>query len=710
MWDEQDRLVTCNRRFRDMYAVSASLMQHGARFEDVMAEGVALGQYPQAGDNREQFVRDIVAWHRGNRGAIERLLPDGRWVLVTERHTPSGGTVGIRTDITVLKAALTDLAAANARATQAVADMQVQNAALTERDLALRTQNMLFDAALNNMSQGLLMVDSDRRLIVFNNRFLEIFRLPSDVVAVGMTTAALFHTIESAGALSRAAVQHICRHQEDLAGSDRSGKFVTIDDDHLALSIAQCPLADGGWVATYEDVTEQHSNERRIHFMAHHDGLTGLPNRAMLRIKVDEALGQLQKSGGGLALLYLDLDKFKYVNDTLGHPAGDELLKMVARRLQTCVRETDVVARFGGDEFAVLCVARDLPIVAVALAQRIVESLNASYQLGQRLVNVGVSIGIAIATDSSEDCNTLLKNADMALYRVKSQGRGAYCIFEAELEARLLARLTSEAELRTAVELGQFEVHYQPIVDLHVDEICGYEALLRWQHPTRGIVAPAQFIPLAEELGLIKPIGAWLFHQACTDAVKFLGGATVAVNLSPTQLEDERIVETVRSALSTSGLDPARLEIEITESALLTNSILTIGLLARLHELGVSIALDDFGTGYSSLSYLRSFPFDKIKIDRLFISEMATRDDCTAIVSSVVGLAGKLGMTTTAEGVETAEQLNLVRELGCSSVQGYLLGRPLPVTAVAQYRSEHIRDLDKECIATEAASLFAPAA
>jgi diguanylate cyclase (GGDEF)-like protein len=682
MWDEQDRLITCNQRYRDMYSVSAPFIRPGALFEDIIREGAQLGQYPQAGDDIIQFVRDTVEWHRDNEGSLERLLPGGRWVLITERHTPSGGTVGIRTDITALKEALSDLAVANERARQAIAEAQLQNAALTERDFALRTQNMLFDAALNNMSQGLLMVDSDQRLIVCNNRFLDIFRITVEHPSPGTTTAALFHSIETAGGLSPPAVRKIYRHQEDLAASQRSGMFVTIDDDRIALAVSQCPLSDGGWVATYEDVTEQQRTEGRIRFMAHHDTLTQLPNRVLFHNSMNDVLSHLTEDGRRLALLYLDLDKFKYVNDTLGHPAGDALLEIVARRLRGCVRESDIVARLGGDEFAILYLSSELPIAATTLAQRLIDTLSVPYQLGQRQVEVGVSVGIAIATGSDIDGDTLLKNADMALYQAKAKGRKTYCVFEADMEARLHARLTSEADLRVALERGQFEIYYQPILDLNTDRLSGFEALLRWNHPTRGVVFPGQFIPLAEELGIIKSIGAWLFRQACSDAVQFLGDAKIAVNLSPIQLEDDGIIGIVNAALSASGLDPARLEIEITESALLKNSSVTIALLVRLHGLGLSIALDDFGTGYSSLSYLRSFPFDKIKIDRLFISEMATRDDCAAIVSSIVSLAARLGMTTTAEGVETQEQLDLVRNVGCSSAQGYLFGRPEPIRNV----------------------------
>jgi diguanylate cyclase (GGDEF)-like protein len=685
MWDEQDHMITCNQRYRDMYILSAPFLDPGAQFEDIIRAGAELGQYPQAGADIEKFVRETVEWHHGGQGSLERLLPDGRWLQITERHNPTGGIVGIRTDITVIKQTMAELADANERVSLAVEEVRLHNMALTERDQEMRVQNMLFTAALNNISQGLLMVDSDRRVIVCNKRFHGMFQIAETKASPGTTTTALFRAIAAEGGLNTRAVESIYRQQEEFATSQRSGVFVNIEDDKLALAIAQRPLSDGGWIATYEDVTDRQRSETRIRFMAHHDSLTSLPNRNMFRGKVAEALSQLPEGGNNLALLYLDLDKFKNVNDTLGHSAGDELLGIVARRLQGCVRDSDTLARLGGDEFAVLHVSRDQPLAATAQAERIIEALGRPYRLGGREIDTGVSIGIAFASDADMDGEKLLRNADMALYQAKSRGRGSYCTFEPEMETRLHARLSSEAELRIALERQQFEVFYQPLVDLRTDRLCGFEALLRWNHPTRGLVMPGQFIGLAEELKTIKSIGAWVLTQACADAVRYFGSTKVAVNLSPIQLEDDEVLAAVSAALSTSGLDPARLEIEITESALLNNSARTITLLRRLHELGISIALDDFGTGYSSLSYLRSFPFDVIKIDRLFISEMATREDCTVIVRAIVGLADKLGMTTTAEGVETDEQLRLVRDLGCTAVQGYLIGRPQPIHKVVDF-------------------------
>jgi diguanylate cyclase (GGDEF)-like protein len=678
MWDEHDRLIAYNKKYREIYSLSAPFIKLGATFEEIVRAGAKIGQYPQAGADLEGFVQDTLASHHNNEGSIERLLPDGRWILVTERRTPIGCIVGIRTDITELKQTLTKLAAANERTEQAYEEIQRHNDMLVERDRLIRTQNMLFTAALNNMSQGLLMVDADHRLIVCNERFLEIFRVTRNEARPGTSAVALFNAIRPNGAISPQSLAKMWEQQDALSRSARSGTFIVADSDNLALSVSQRPLADDGWVATYEDVSEQQQTRRRIEFMAHYDSLTRLPNRALFHSTLSEVLRDARVRGNPVSLLYLDLDRFKHINDTLGHPAGDELLAAVGERLTRCVRDSDVVARLGGDEFAMICRgSADDSENVTALAGRVIERISAPYGLDGSRVEVGVSIGIATALDDM-DADTLLRNADIALYQAKAEGRGTYRIFETEIEDRLRTRLELESDLRLALGRAQFAIAYQPIYSLESMQICGFEALLRWHHPTRGTVPPSLFVPLAEELRIIKPIGAWLIRQVCADAVHMPEWIRIAVNLSPVQLDDDDVVSVIHGALAEQQLDAARLELEITESVLLDRSSNSGTLLQQLHDAGLKIALDDFGTGYSSLSYLRSFPFDKIKIDRLFVSEITTREDCAAIVASIVGLARKLGMTTTAEGVETEEQLRLVREAGCETVQGYLLGRPMP--------------------------------
>jgi len=497
----------------------------------------------------------------------------------------------------------------------------------------------------------------------------------------GSSALQMVRTVAAAGVYDPSVLERVRAEQDRLARECRAGAFTANDPDGRALSVAQRPLEDGGWVAIYEDVTEQQQAQDRIRFLAHHDALTGLPNRVLLRIRMEAALRDRADPGAGVALLYLDLDKFKDVNDVLGHAAGDALLAAAGRRLQSCLREGDVVARLGGDEFAVVCAGPDAAETAEKLGQRIIETLSAPYLLDGQSAQVGVSIGIAVALPSDTDPDGLLKKADMALYEAKAAGRGICCRFRPELELRLHARLQTEADLRVAIEQQQFVVYYQPILGLHSNRISGFEALVRWRHPARGLVQPGEFIPVAEDSGLINAIGAWVMQQACLDIAPLPAGTKVAVNLSPVQLRGGDILRVVTAALARSGLHPSRLELEITETALLQDNERTMALLHRLRGLGVRIVLDDFGTGYSSLSHLRSFPFDKLKIDQSFVREMAFRPDCAAIVQSAVGLADKLGMTTTAEGVETRDQLTLVRDAGCAEAQGYLLGMPAPLAA-----------------------------
>ena len=684
MWDAEDRLVTCNQQFRNIYQVSSEFIYPGAKFEDIIRGGAYVGQYPQAEQDIEAFVKETVNWHRHNDGPIERELPNGRWALITERQTPDGGSVGIRTDITDLKRALTNLAAANELAQYAMEEVQIQNIALRERDRLLQIQNVLFDAALNNMSQGLLMTDGNQKLIVFNERFLVLFAIDPSAFDLGLPANDIFAKMRG-GNLPVDMVDNIYLKQRGLTDARQSGTFVVSGEGGRSISISQRPIADGGWVATYEDVSEQRRAEEHIRFAAHHDALTKLPNRVLFRIRLDEMIGNLAYRDTGLALLYLDLDRFKHVNDTLGHPIGDALLEAAGRRLLSCLREGDIAARLGGDEFAIAYVSAELPAAAQQLGERIIVALSAPYKLEGHTVNIGTSVGIALAGYGQMDADTLLKNADMALYQAKGKGRGLCCLFEADMERQLLSRLAIEEDLRGAVDRDEFELLYQPLWDLSSNRISGFEALIRWNHPMRGTVSPVQFIQVAEEAGLIRSIGEWVLNRACADAMQLPSDIKVAINLSGAQFDGGDIVEIVATALDSSGLSAGRLELEITETILLKNNDVTLALLFRLHALGLRIALDDFGTGYSSLIYLRTFPFDKIKIDQSFVREMATRADCAAIVSSIVALANKLNITTTAEGIETVEQLNLIRETGCTEAQGYLFSVPRPLQDVLDY-------------------------
>jgi diguanylate cyclase (GGDEF)-like protein len=444
-------------------------------------------------------------------------------------------------------------------------------------------------------------------------------------------------------------------------------------------------MAGGGWVATHLDVTEQRRSEAKIIHMAQHDALTDLPNRALLQERLERALTITRGQGTNLAVLMLDLDRFKEVNDTLGHPAGDTLLQAVATRLRGCVRETAFIARLGGDEFAVIEYVVNPAAEAAAIAEKIRVALCEPFDLGDHQVTTGTSIGIAIAPDDGDDSEKILKSADLALYSAKSGGRGTFRFFEPELDQRMHARRNLERDMRSALVNDEFELHYQPFVDVRSGEICGCEALLRWHHPERGLVMPAEFIPLAEETGLIVPIGEWVLRAACAEAAKWPVHLKIAVNLSPAQFRSKKLVPVVLDALATSEIAAGRLELEVTETVIMHDSEAVFAALVQLHELGVRIALDDFGTGYSSLSFLQKFSFDKIKIDRSFVNELSGANEQSRMFArAVVRFAVSLGKTTTAEGVESKEQLDILRADACVEMQGYYFSRPIPGPEIAQ--------------------------
>ena len=453
--------------------------------------------------------------------------------------------------------------------------------------------------------------------------------------------------------------------------------------DGRSIAIAHNPMPDGGFVATFEDITERLLVEASVKHLAQHDALTDLFNRVAFYEQMETVLSRLRRSET-LAVLSLDLDHFKSVNDTLGHPVGDLLLQAAADRMRSCVRGQDILARLGGDEFAIVQVPSDQPSNVPALASRLIEVLGAPYDLDGRQVVVGVSVGIALAPGDSDEPDILMKNADLALYRAKADGGGVYRFFEVEMDARMQARRLLELDLRKAIVNGEFELFYQPIVAVKTGEVTSCEALVRWNHPERGLVQPLEFIPVAEETGLIVPLGEWILRQACSEAARWPKHITIAVNLSPAQFKSRNLVPTVVSALATSGLPAARLELEITELVLLQDNDGAFAILHQLRDLGIKIAMDDFGTGYSSLGYLRSFPFDKIKIDQSFIQDLPSKEDSVAIVRAVVGLSSSLGIPTTAEGVETKEQLASLTLEGCTEFQGFLFSEARPAKEVAR--------------------------
>lgn len=546
---------------------------------------------------------------------------------------------------------------------------------LREREAELKAQNFRFEAAISNMHQGLVMFDNQTRLVICNQRFLAMYGLEADNIRPGHTLRHLLERRIANGTFSCDAENYADNLWAMVKVGKRTTRFIELNDGRT-IAIVNQPMPDGGWVSTHEDVTERRQAEMKIAHMARHDALTGLPNRVLLRERLNEALAHVHR-GQRLAVLYIDLDLFKNVNDSLGHPAGDELLRMVAERLRHCVRDKDTVCRVGGDEFFII--QTDIGDVTEAehLARRVADAVRAPYDVHSQQVIIDVSIGVAIGPTDGTDADLLLKNADMAMYGAKADGRGVYRFFEPKMDARMRERRTLELALRKAFENGEFELYYQPILNLASGDVQCCEALLRWHHPERNMVSPVEFVPIAEEIGLIAPLGEWVIRQACTDAAQWPGDVGVAVNLSPTQLINRNLLPAVLDALALSRLPADRLEFEITEAVLMQNSEVTLRVLHQLRALGISVSMDDFGTGYSSLSYLRSFPFDKIKIDRCFIKGLGHSSESDAIVRAVASLANSLDMTTTAEGVETREQLDLVRRLGCTDVQGFFYSAPL---------------------------------
>jgi diguanylate cyclase (GGDEF)-like protein/PAS domain S-box-containing protein len=545
---------------------------------------------------------------------------------------------------------------------------------------ALGRQKELLDAALENMSQGLCMFDADGRILLFNEHYLRMMGR-GDLKLEGRLLSDVLHELKAFGRWDGDPDEFV----GNLINEAREGRSTTniVVQSARSIRIVHQPMqGGGGWVATFEDITEWQRAQAQITHMARHDALTNLPNRTLFREQLEQAL-RLAKRGNKLAVLCLDLDHFKDINDSLGHPIGDALLMEVGRRLASCIREGDTVSRLGGDEFAIvqLCGSDDAN-PAVLLASRIVEEISAPYDVGGHQLVIGVSVGISLAPDDGRNPDELLKKADLALYRAKADGRGTYRFFEAGMDARAQARRLLELDMRAALPRGEFEMHYQPIRDVAAETIVACEALVRWRHPMRGLIPPGNFIPLAEETGLIIQIGEWVLRTACRDAAAWPNDIGVAVNLSPVQFKNPNLVLQVMNALAQSGLPAHRLELEITESVLLQNSEATLSTLHALRGNGVRISLDDFGTGYSSLSYLRSFPFDKIKIDRSFVEDVTSREDSLAIVRAVAGLGRSLGIATTAEGVETIAQLDVLRREGCTQAQGYLFSKPCPAAEV----------------------------
>ena len=652
VYDSDMRLLVRNSRYLEIYGLSPDEAKPGMHLADLVRSVIEKGNYPEDFDISELIANLKSRLADKSDLVIRRRMSGGRLLGVRYRPLDDGSFVATYED-------------------------------LTERERVheeIAEQHRRFDAALNNMSQGLSMLDGNLRVTVCNRRYLDIYGLSPDIVKPGITMREIMEHSCTLGNHPDTTPQALYDDYVDkLRGGVRTMHRNLTDGRIIKLN--HSPMEHGGWVITYEDVTERRKAEARVAHMAQHDALTDLPNRVLFRERMTTGLSWVRAQDAEMAVLCLDLDNFKAVNDRLGHGIGDKLLRWVADRLKESVGPTDTVARLGGDEFAVLQCGPQ-PQSAELLARKLVETVGHPPPFDNQLIHSGVSIGIAVAPTDGLEAEQLMKCADLALYQAKAKGRGAHEFFRREMEAHARSRHLLESDLRGALEAGEFHLAYQPQIRLDSSELTGFEALLRWTSPARGNVSPADFIPVAEETGLIVPLGEWVLRTACQTAAKWPGFVKIAVNLSPVQFRARGLVAMVTSALATAGLDPRRLELEITENALLEEDEATIAILHQLRALGVSVSMDDFGVGYSSLGYLRKFPFDKIKIDRSFIGALGGDNESAAIVRTIATLGSNLGVETTAEGIETAEQLRLVREAGCTAAQGFYFSRPRPAADV----------------------------
>ncbi|CCE06837.1 conserved hypothetical protein [Bradyrhizobium sp. STM 3843] len=635
--DSEGRYILWNKKYAEIYNRSSDQFVSGARLQDTIRIGVARGDYPEAIGREEEWIAERLAKLFHPSGSHEQKLSDGRVILIEERLTDDGGLIGLRVDITARK----------------------------QREESFR---LLFDS--NPVPMIVCALDDGKIL--------------------GVNDAAAGHYGYSRAEFKQLSIRSLQAFDSEPPWADereseeqaaRTWKHVRADGTLIDLAIYSRHLAyeeKPAVLLALMDITERKRAEARLAFLAQHDALTGLPNRNLLRQQMDEMLVHMRRGSDKMAVLVLGLDNFKSINDTLGHGVGDKLLRGVAKRLRSVLREEDIVARLDSDEFAVVQGGLARPEDAAQLCRRLLQAIADPYQLDGHSVVIGATIGITMAPIDGDDAEKLLKNADMALSRAKTETRGTFSFFEAGMDARAQRRRRMEIELRDAIRREALQPYYQPLIDLSTGRITGFEALVRWPHPERGMIPPSEFIPIAEETGLISALGRLMLRQACHDAAAWPDDVRVAVNLSPLQFRVGNVLSQVMDVLKQSGLPPTRLELEITETLVLEKSGQVLATLHALRALGVRISMDDFGTGYSSLSYLRSFPFDKIKIDQSFIRDLAANREAQAIVRSIVSLGRGLGVIITAEGVETEAELRCLRGEGCHEGQGYLFSRPRP--------------------------------
>ena len=680
--------------FEDIYGAIQSV--HSLLFTLLDPDGIILFRHPEGADAAGKALSNKAAWldavSKGDDGFRVFGQADGNIRYVSIRKVPEYPLI---VDISVTEA--TTLAIWRQRAAAIglgsaillllsiyllrAVTRQVRLLSNSEASLAQKSRQL--DAALNNMSQGVAMFDGWQRLIISNTQLAKIYHLSAEQAKPGTSFRAILEARAAVGSVPEDVPSFVTDSLDQVSKVGLSHSSYELRDGRT-VAVSLQAMDGGGWVSIHQDITAQKRTEAELERLASHDALTGLANRPLFTEKAGAALARMRRQGEAFSVLMLDLDRFKTVNDSFGHPAGDALLREIARRLLNTTREVDCVARFGGDEFAVLqAPCKDQTAGAIALSDRILAAVTEPYDFNGRKLILETSIGIALAPHDGDDVDALIKHADLALYRAKTAGRNRYCFFTAAMEAEARNRRELEDDMRKALSRHEFELHYQTIVNLESRQCCGAEALVRWRHPERGVVLPDRFIPVAEDSGLIVSLGEWILRQACAEAVKWPARLKVAVNLSPAQFKHGDLLAVLKSALADTGLPPERLELEITERVLLENNAENLAILRDIKNLGVAIVLDDFGTGYSSMTYLRAFPFDRIKIDQTFIQNMMHHAADAAIVCAVAGLGRSLGIATVAEGVETKEQLIALRAAGCQLAQGYLFSRPVPASELA---------------------------
>ena len=667
IFDKKREIVFCNQRYLEIYGLTPEQVKPGTPISEMIQHRLTMGL--KVLQKPDEYIRERVGSPVVATTTVQEFA-DGRVIAYTAYPMPDGGGLATHEDITEREAMIARL-------------KQQQGGPSADHEEALRIRNLQFDMAINNMSQGLCFFDAAHRLIVCNQRYIEMYDLPPDRVTPGILLSEIVDMRFEAGSFPAMSREEYLHWRTKVAVSaDPTDSIVELRNGRT-FKIRHRPMPTFGWVATHEDITEQRQAEIKIEYMAHHDALTGLGNRVLLNQQLEGALDRVFEPEM-LAVHHLDLDQFKAVNDTFGHAAGDKLLKIVAERLRALVRDSDTIARMGGDEFVIVQVPIAEAAEATLLAQRIIAAISEPFDLDGHQAVIGTSVGIATGPGEGLTPDKMLRNADLALYRAKDHGRGTFRFFEPAMDLQMQTRRVMEQDLRRALPAGEFELYYQPVVDLGSNEVSGFEALIRWNHPKHGLVAPAAFIPLAEEIGFIIPMGEWVIRQACATAARWPGELRVAVNISAAQFRNSGLLQVIVGALSASGLSPTRLEIEITETVLLQNRETTLAVLHQLRALGIRIAMDDFGTGYSSLTYLQSFPFDKIKIDRSFVKDIGHNTGSLNIVRAVAALANGFGMSATAEGVETHGQLAQIVAAGCTEMQGYLFSQPLPAGEIEE--------------------------